>query len=162
VTGAPQAVPAAGNRAESHLLPTTAGPPAPLLGAPPCPLTLAALEGAPQAFGRPPEAAGVVLTATGAGHLAGAVAVTLLGPWLGGRSHRVLGLAVGAQGLAVLAYALSPTLALAASARFALGVLMFRGTPAVPAAIRSSSDALPASVAGRRRPASRAGRSTSG
>jgi hypothetical protein len=136
-------VSAAGNRAESHLLPTTAGPPAPLLGAPPCPLTLAALEGAPQAG-------------------AGAVAVTPLGPWLGGRSHRVLGLAVGAQGLAVLAYALSPTLALAASARFALGVLMFRGTPAVPAAIRSSSDALPASAAGRRRPASRAGRSTSG
>ncbi|MGH2352828.1 MAG: MFS transporter, partial [Chloroflexota bacterium] len=76
-----------------------------------------------RALHQPPEAAGVLLTATGLGHLAGGVVAALLGRRLAHRYHVLLGAAVSAEGLAVLAYAFTPTLALAAVALFVLGVL---------------------------------------
>lgn len=102
-----------------------------------------------QALGGPPELAAVLLTATGAGHLVGGAVVALLGPRLSGRYHRLLGVAVGAEGLAVLAYALAPALAPAAAALFVLGVLyLFAGVSFVTLLQLGTADAYLGRVMG--------------
>lgn len=102
-----------------------------------------------RALGGPPELAGVLLTATGAGHLVGGAIVALIGPRLSGSYYRLLGVAVGAEGLAVLAYALAPALAPAAAALFVLGVLyLFAGVSFVTLLQLGTADAYLGRVMG--------------
>ena len=102
-----------------------------------------------RALGHPPELAAVLLTATGVGHLLGGTLIALLGPRLRGRYHHVLAGAVGAEGVAVLAYALAPALAPAAAARFVLGALyVFAGVSFVTLLQLGSEDAYLGRVTG--------------
>ena len=91
----------------------------------------------------------VLLTATGVGHLLGGMLIVLLGPRLRGRYHHVLAGAVGAEGVAVLAYALAPALAPAAAALFVLGALyVFAGVSFVTLLQLGSEDAYLGRVMG--------------
>ena len=102
-----------------------------------------------RALGHPPELAAVLLTATGVGHLLGGTLIALLGSRLRGSYHRLLGGAVAAEGVTVLAYALAPALTPAAAALFVLGVLyVFAGVSFVTLLQLGTEDAYLGRVVG--------------
>jgi MFS family permease len=69
------------------------------------------------------EMVGFLLTASGLGQLVGGVLMLALGRWASSRYHLVLGYSVLASGVAIIGYALAPSLAVATGALFVSGVV---------------------------------------
>lgn len=67
------------------------------------------------------EDVGILLTASGIGELLGGIAMSALSAWAARRYHLLIGAAVVANGLGMIAYALAPTLQVAAAVLLLVG-----------------------------------------
>ena len=67
------------------------------------------------------EDVGILLTASGAGELLGGIAMAAISTWAARRYHLLIGAAVVANGAGMIAYALAPTLQVAAGVLFLVG-----------------------------------------
>jgi len=68
------------------------------------------------------ETVGLLFTASGAGQVVGGLIVAALSGWMASRYHRLLGLAILANGLTLVGYALSPSLPVAIAVLVAAGL----------------------------------------